>query len=192
MRDQEMPDHGLEGLGVRRDCGRVYDRDDDAGVGDLCSVAAVAADHSADFGADLARVLQSAHEIGADIFLRVATADGKNKHQIVVVQPRTAKPVGVASVPAIIVDPGGEFGNVVGGSVRFDLRYFAEVTYRVGSVARAAADPQEEKPAGTFAKLGEQDGRAFDGILIEKAQNVCGFLNVLRYVTHGLCLLEAS
>ena len=47
MRDQQVPDNGLEGLGVGRDGLRVDGRDHDAGVGDLRGVAAVATDHPA-------------------------------------------------------------------------------------------------------------------------------------------------
>src|SRR5579863_4321311 len=55
MRDDEMPYHGLERLGVRRDRFGIDDRHNYARIRDLRSVASVAADYSVDFGARLLR-----------------------------------------------------------------------------------------------------------------------------------------
>ena len=46
MRDEEMPDHGLESFGVGRDVVWIYCRHDHACVGDLSRVAAILADDS--------------------------------------------------------------------------------------------------------------------------------------------------
>ena len=53
MRDQQVPDDGLEGLTMRGDRVGIDRRHDDAGIGDLRRVAAVATDDANDRGAEL-------------------------------------------------------------------------------------------------------------------------------------------
>jgi hypothetical protein len=53
--DEEVPDHGLEGLGVWRDVGGIDRRNDHAGVGDFGGVTAVFADDGDDVRADFLR-----------------------------------------------------------------------------------------------------------------------------------------
>src|SRR6266849_4402518 len=61
---------------------RVDRRDNDADIGDFRGVATIAPYDSQNFRADTLCVLQSNHQIRADIFFEVAAADGKHKHQI--------------------------------------------------------------------------------------------------------------
>jgi hypothetical protein len=182
--DEEVPDQSLEGFGVGGDIGGVYGGDDDAGVGDLGGEAAVAADYAADGGAGFLGVFESADEIGADIFYGVAAADGENEDHVGFVEMRAAKPVGVAGVPAFVVNAGGELGNIVGGSVGFDLGDFAEVADSVRCVAGAAANTQKEKTAGAFAQVGEELGGLFDGRLVELTEDVDGFLEIVGGERH--------
>ena len=78
-----MPDHGLEGFRVRRDVRGVDGGDEDAGVGDGCGVASVAANDADDFRAHGFRILEGGDEVGADVLFEVAAADGEDQEQVV-------------------------------------------------------------------------------------------------------------
>ena len=82
MGDEEVPDDGLEGLAVRGDVGRVDGRDDDAGVGDFGGVTAIFADDGDDVGTDVLGELEGEHEVGGNVFLEVAAADGEDEECI--------------------------------------------------------------------------------------------------------------
>ena len=67
VRDQQVPDHRLERLGVGGDVVGIDRRHDDAGVGHLGRVAAVPADDAADRGSDRPGVLQGRDQVRADV-----------------------------------------------------------------------------------------------------------------------------
>src|ERR1700694_2120372 len=91
--DEEMPDDRLERLGVRRHVVRVDRGDDHTGVGDLGRVAAVLADEADAPGADLLGELESGDEIGRDVLLEVAAADGENHYAIPGGEARASQPL---------------------------------------------------------------------------------------------------
>ena len=74
--------------GVTRSAGD--GRNDDARVGDLLRVAAVAADDAEHFGPDLACQLERAHEVHADVLLAVAAADAEDENTVARPQARAA------------------------------------------------------------------------------------------------------
>src|SRR6266481_7456611 len=129
-----MPNHRLKRFGVGRYSRRVDDWNKYASVCDLRGVAPITADHSTNGGLYFLGVFEGPHQIGADIFRCVASADGKNEYHVLFIQPRSAKPVGVARFPAIIVHTRCEFGNIVRWRVCFDLSDLAEVAGGMRSV----------------------------------------------------------
>src|SRR5205085_11760448 len=101
MRDEAVPYHRLEGLGVGRDAARVDRRHDDHAVADLLRVAAVAAHHAEDLHAALLRFLEPGDDVGADILLQVAAADREDEHRVVRAAAAGADPGGEDRLPAL-------------------------------------------------------------------------------------------
>ncbi len=135
-----MPNHRLKGFGVGRYIRRVDYWNEYAGVCDPCSVAPITADHSTNGGPHFLSVFEGPHQVGADVLRCVASADGKNEYHVLFIQPRSAKPVGVARFPAVIVHPRCEFGNIVRRRVCFDLSDLAEVADSSISAVRSIVD----------------------------------------------------
>jgi hypothetical protein len=52
-----------------------------------------------------------------------------------------------------------------------------------------AANAEKEEPAGTLTQFEEQICGPLDSRLIDKPQDLCGFLNVLSDVVHAIHLL---
>lgn len=179
-----MPDEGLERFGVGRDVGRIYSWDDDAGVCNLSRISAVTADNAANRCASFLRVFERADEIGADVFLGVAAADGEDEDHVGFVEVRSTEPVGVASFPAFVVDASSEFGNVVGRRIGFDLGDLAEVADSVRGMASTATNAEKKETTGTLAQVGKEFGGLFDGRLVELAEDVDGFPEIFGSERH--------
>ena len=81
-----MPHDGLKSLGVRGNVSRVDGWNNDADIGDFRGVATVAPDDSQNFRADTLCVLQSSHQIGADILFDITAADRQNQNGIALLQ----------------------------------------------------------------------------------------------------------
>src|ERR1700685_4521368 len=158
VRDEQVPDDGLEGFGMRSDVGGIDGGDEDAGVGDGGGVASVAADDADDFCADGFGVLERGDEIGADVLFEIAAADGEDQEQVVGAEAAGAQPAVEDRGPAFIVGSGGEVRDVGGGGVGFDAGNFAEVVDGVGSVGGAAADAEDEEASSGDASGGEKFG----------------------------------
>lgn len=146
----------------------IDDGNEYANVSDLARIAAVAADDATNSGAHFLGVFESSYEIGTDVFLRVASANGKNEDHVGFIQPRAAKPVGVAGFPALIVHSRCEFGNIVRRGVCFDLSDLAKVADRMGSVPCPSADTKQKQSAAAVAQVNEQIGGPFDSRLVDE------------------------
>src|SRR5260370_42056537 len=129
-----MPDHRLKRLRVRSYGRRIDDGNKYAGVRDPSGVTSVSADDATNGGANLASVFESAHEVSTDVFLRVATTNGKNEHHVCLIQPRPAEPIGITRIPAFIIHSCGELRHVVRQRIGLDLSNLPKIADRVGSV----------------------------------------------------------
>src|ERR1700756_5313825 len=74
MRNPQMPNHGLEGFGVRRDVCGIDCRDDNRHVGNLRGVPSVATYNAENRATSFLRKLKCAHQIRTDIFFKAAAA----------------------------------------------------------------------------------------------------------------------
>ena len=180
-----MPEHGLEGLAVGSDVAGVDGGHDHAGVGHLGGVAAVLADEADDTGADLLCVLKGGDEVGGDVLLEVAAADGEDEEGVVLAQARAAEPFDEDACPALVVGAGGEFGDIVGGGVALDPTDLPEVIDGMGGIGGAAADPEDEEAAAAGAHGGEFLGALFAVAGFDPGDDLGGFLEVLGRVGHG-------
>ena len=93
MRHQEMPEHGLKCLGVRRDRVGVDRRHDHAGVRDFGGIPAVTCYDAQYFGADSLRVLKCEREVGTDVLFEIPTADGKHEERVGCREPAHLEPL---------------------------------------------------------------------------------------------------
>src|SRR2546421_351442 len=147
MRDDEVPHDGLEPLGLGRHEPCVDRRDDDARVREARHRPTVATDDARDARPALSRKPHGLDEIDADVALDVAASDREHEQAILSTKAGRAEPVRVGRGPALVVDPGGELGDVVRDGVRLDLTELAEVAGCVGRVPRAPTRAAEEQPA---------------------------------------------
>jgi hypothetical protein len=170
-----MPHYGLECFRVWRDVGRVDGRNDDADVSNFGRVAAVSADDAQDFRPHSFCVLQSSHQIGADISCAIAATDRKDEHEIVRAQAADAQPGLEHGCPAFVVGSRRQFRDVVRWRVGFDPCYFAEIVHRVRSVGGAAAHTKDEQASAGIASRGQQRGSLFDAGGVKAVNYFLGF-----------------
>ena len=162
MAHEQVPDDRAEPLGVGRHARGGHRRDDDAGLGDLLGVAPVAADDAEHRSADLACELERAHEVHRHVLLAVAAADREDEQRVARAQARALEPLGEAGVPALVVDPRGELGDVVGRGVGLEAADLPEVVDGVAGVTRRAADAEDEEAAAAVAHAREALGERLD------------------------------
>src|SRR5271168_3972428 len=127
MRDNQVPNHCLELLGVR--CHSVSSNcwNDDTCISNLCRVAAIATYHAYDLSTDFFGQFEALHNVGADFFLEIAAADRKHEKGISLTQTATAKNISVGGVPPFIIDSRGELGDVICRGVALDASDLAEI-----------------------------------------------------------------
>ena len=87
----------------------------------------------------------------------------KTRRRVLGPQARAAQPVGVGDVPALVVHPGGQLGDIVAGRVALEVADLAEVVDRVRRVPRAAAGAQDEQAPAALAHRREALGHRVDG-----------------------------
>lgn len=190
MRDEQMPDHRLKRLAVRRDVSRVDRRHNDTRRRFLRSVTAVASNDADNRGANLPGELNCADEIWADVFLQIPAADGENEQAVLRVQPAAFEPLGENRGPAFVVGAGSQFGNVVGGRISLESADFTEVVDGVAGVGRAAADAEDEQPSAALAHARQFGHGFFDGVRVEFGDKFLDFVEELFGKTHGLLFGE--
>ena len=158
MRDEEVPDDRLELLDMRRAAlGRRVD--DDADVGGLRRRAVGSPDDAEDACAHLPRELDRADEVHGDVVRAASAADREDEDRVLRGEPRGPEPRVEARLPSLVVRPGRELGDVVGGGVRLEVAELAEVVDRVRRVRRTAADTRARR-AGRAAAARRRARRA--------------------------------
>src|SRR3954451_13098364 len=144
---------------------------EDARVGDLGCPAAVAADDTHDASANLPGELKARNEVRADVASRVTASHRKNKDEIPIAQPAHSKPFCITRIPALVVDPRRQLGDVVGGRIRLEAPKLAEVADGVGRVASTAARPDDEQPSLACAELDELANESGQRAAIQAVEN---------------------
>ena len=79
MGNEQVPDHGLKGFGVRGDVFRIDDRDDYASRRFAGSVAPVPTNNPDDRCSDSLCQLDGSDQVRADIFFYVSPPNGENQ-----------------------------------------------------------------------------------------------------------------
>src|SRR5277367_6168995 len=127
MRNQQVPNHRLKSFGVRRAVSGIDRWNHNANIRNFRSVSAVAPDDPEYFCAGCSCILQSSHQIWADIFFQIPATDREHEDQIVRSQTADSQPAFKHRGPAFIVGSSREFRYVVGRSVGLDASDLAEI-----------------------------------------------------------------
>src|ERR1035437_2029745 len=149
MGSHQVPNARLKCLRVRGYVHRIDGRDQHAGIGHGRGKSAVAPDDAYNLTANLLGEFQGCDQVGADLFLEIAAADGKDEDCVVRAELADAKPALENPGPAFVVRASGQVGDVGGGSVRFDAGNLTEIVDRVRGVGGATANAEDEETALT-------------------------------------------
>src|SRR5262249_16113947 len=133
-------------------------------------------------------VLQSPHQVRADIALQVAAPYRKYKDHIARAQMAALEPGDKDRLPALVVDPRRQLRYIIGGAVGLDPGDFTKVVHAVPSVGRAAAHTQEKEPSAALAQCYKHFHDALDGGTIKLIDNCTCFSQVLGCKGHALLL----
>ncbi len=171
MAHQQMPQHGAQPFGMRRNAIGRERGNDDALFGDLARESAIAPHDAENMRAGFGRRFQRADDVDRYVLLAAAAAHGEDQHAVARADARTLQPGGEAGVPTFVVGAGGELGDVVGGRVGFKAAQLAKIVDRVTGVSGRAADAQDEQAPAEFANARETRGHALDGGDIDLLQN---------------------
>jgi len=135
--NDKVPDDALKGLGMRGDGAGIYHRNDDAAIRDLSSITAVPATIPS-IPAPVSRAYSSAlTRLTLTFFFRLPPPTDRTKPPVFSGEITAFQPGRETGFPAVIIDAGGEFGNIIGGGIGFDAGDFPEIVHRVGSITRA-------------------------------------------------------
>lgn len=168
-----------------RNGGWIDHRDENTGVRDLSGVTPVAAHDAANGCASSARTFKGTDKVGANVFRFVATSNGEYENHVLLAQAAATQPSCVAGVPAVVVDAGGEFGDIIRRGVGLDLGDLTEVADGVRGMPRAAAHSEEKEPAAALSESHQAIHDARDSLLIYFLENGYSFFYILFYVIHG-------
>ena len=83
-------------------------------------------------------------KIRADIFLRVAAANGHHEDGVLGIRLTDFQPRLEHRRPAFVVRACGEFGDIIARAVGFNAGELAEIIHRVAAVARTATNAKKE------------------------------------------------
>ena len=124
-------------------CLWINGRNNQAGVSRPGGIPSVTAHDTQDFAPHPLGIFQRPHQIVADIFLFISSADREDEYSIVMVEVADLKPFDEDRVPPFIIDPRRQFRHVVAGRVAFDAGDFSEVVDGMGGVPGTATNAQE-------------------------------------------------
>src|SRR2546423_15003516 len=127
MRYEQMPDDGLECLGVRSNVRLVYCWHNDANIGSLCSVAAIAPYNPKNGSASLFGKIDSGNKIGTNVSLCVSTSNGEDKNCVFGGQATSFQPLDEYRLPTLIVCSCGQLRHIVRRPVTFDPANFSKI-----------------------------------------------------------------
>ena len=146
--DQQVPDHGAQPLGVRRDRGRRTAAGSPRRRRRPGAVKPPSRPTMPKIGAPHARAPARGRGRGSPRRSSRRRRRRRRRRAARRARPRreTSQPRGEAGVPALVVDAGGQLGDVVGGRVGLEAADLAEVVDRVAGVAGRAADAEDEQP----------------------------------------------
>src|SRR2546427_9442122 len=127
----------------------------------------IPADYTAHPGSKRFCIVAHCHDTRADIPLDPAATHRKLQYRITRLQSAGFQPCSKHRRPAFIVDPGGQFGNVVGWRICLDSSELAEIVHRVRRVSRTAPDADDEQPPAALTNIHKNGSHSLDRVGIE-------------------------
>ena len=182
-----MPDDSLISLCKRSHEAGIDRRHNHASVGIRCREAAVASDDAEHGGANRLCGAHRVDQIGGNVFLLAAASHRENQHSVSSAKSAAFEALGDRGLPALIVDAGGEFGDIVCGADGLHPAKFAEVAHGMRGVASSSPGSYEKHTPAAFANLGEQGGHFFDGCHIKRFGNEGGFFEKVLSEAYEAC-----
>ena len=171
----QVPHDCLKCLRVGRHMQRIHGWDEHAGIGHSCGKSAVPPDDADDLTACVSGELKSRDEVRADLFFKIAAADGEDEDCVVGAEPTDTKPAFENRGPAFVVCTSGQLGDIISRRISFKTGNLPEVVDRVRGVGGAAADTEDEKAAVATSSIDENGDGTVDGFRIEAMQDFDGF-----------------
>ena len=171
MRHQGVPDDGLERLDERRPQVRRR-RHEHRHVRGLGESAPRSPDHAVHRRAPLSCELQRVDDVHGHPVLARAAADREDEQGVLAAEPRRLQPGPERALPAVVVRPRGELGDVVRRRVALDLAQLAEVVDRMRGVTRAAACPEHEQPATAVAERRQSPCHGIDRVDVKRRRQL--------------------
>src|SRR5262249_38490220 len=153
--------------------------------GNAGRMAAVTTDDAEDLCAAGAGVVNCRDQVTADVLLGAAATYREHEYCIARGEAAHLEPFDVGALPALIVDPRGELGDVVGRGVTLDAEELAKVIHGVRAVAGAAAHAKEEYASAIRLELHQHlDDFLYRG-QIQPLQDRDGLVQMLLRVAHA-------
>ena len=194
MRDEQVPNDGLELFDVRRQAFGVGRPDDEADVSELRGRSVLFPNDAEDFRADVFGQLDGLDDAQADPVLARASADGEDEDGVLRAKARTPQPGAVRRVPSFVVDTGRELRHIVRWRIALEVAELAEVVDGVSRVSRPSADPENEQATASSPHSRELfghrvhhggvefagDGADFREILLGKGRHSVTSVSLLR------------
>src|SRR5690625_308716 len=121
--------------------------DHDTVVGDLCGIPPIPPDDSEDRCSDLAGMAQRMDDIRTDTPLEIATTDREDENTIPRPKTATTEIFDEGRIPALIIRPCSQLGDIVDRRVRLEGSELTKVVDRMRGMRSATTNAEEEETA---------------------------------------------
>src|SRR6266850_745682 len=186
IRDDGVPDNGLESLGVGSHAVSVHGRHDENNVSVQFRISAVSPDDAHHIHPPALGFVDYGDEIGADVPLPISAAYRHDHQDVAAGGAADAQSFRKAGLPPFIIDSSSQFGNVVHRCEGIDSGKLAEVIYGVTAIAGASAHAAEKEASTVLAKTDQAPDHVVQRLEVELPGDRCTLIKVLgEPVMHG-------
>src|SRR5262249_29551898 len=130
--------------------------------------------------------LDGGNEVGTNILLQIAPADGKNEQAVPTLKPAALQPFGEHGAPTFVVGAGRELGDIVTRCIRFKAADLAKIIDGVRCVGSAASHAEDEKAAPTLPQRSQFIHHLLDLAGVELGNDLPGLFEVLLDEFHSV------
>src|SRR5205085_387809 len=87
--------------------------------------------------------------------------------------------------PSIIVDSGGQLGDIVARCIGLNTANFTEITYRMRGVSGAASNSNKEQPSSSIPYGAKQFGHLFNAFCVDLLKDLDCVTQILLRISRG-------